>query len=101
VEHDVGIKTRTGIGWAALGSGVDVSIFFTFWGSDMVRKDRVDHLQVPPVGNSSFKMSLMGIPGYIGIPQIISISPGMTPLATYIMKSKIKELEVPPVHEYL
>ena len=28
------------MGWAALGNGIDVSIFFTFWGMDMVRKKR-------------------------------------------------------------
>jgi peroxiredoxin family protein len=89
------------MGWAALGNGIDVSIFFTFWGLDMVREDRVDHLEVPPVGNSSFKMSLMGIPGNIGIPQIMGIIPGMTPFATAIMKSKMKKLDVPPVREYL
>lgn len=61
----------------------------------MIRKDRVDHMEVPPVDNSSFKMSLMGIPGNIGIPQIMGIIPGMTPFATAIMKSKMKKLEVP------
>jgi peroxiredoxin family protein len=89
------------MGWAALGNGVDVSIFFTIWGLDMVRKDRVDHLEIPPVGNSSFKMSLMGIPGNIGIPQLMGIIPGMTPLATAIMKKKMANLQVPPVREYL
>ena len=28
------------MGWAALGNGIDVTIFFTFWGLDMIRKDR-------------------------------------------------------------
>ena len=49
----------------------------------------------------SFKMSLMGIPGNIGIPQTMGIIPGMTPFATAIMKSKMKKLDVPPVREYL
>ena len=26
------------MGWAALGNGVDVTIFFTFWGLDMITK---------------------------------------------------------------
>jgi peroxiredoxin family protein len=89
------------MGWAALGNGIDVSIFFTFWGLDMIRKDRVDHLEVAPVANTSMKMSLMGVPGNIGIPQIMGIIPGMTPFATAIMKSKMKGLQVPPVREYL
>jgi peroxiredoxin family protein len=89
------------MGWAALGNGVDVSIFFTFWGLDMIRKDRVDHLEIPPIGNASMKMSMMGVPGNIGIPQFMGGLPGMTPFATALMKSKMKKLEVPPVREYL
>ncbi len=26
------------MGWAALGNGIDVTIFFTFWGMDMINK---------------------------------------------------------------
>jgi len=89
------------MGWAALGNGIDVSIFFTFWGMDMIRKDRVDHLEIAPVANTSMKMSMMGVPGNIGIPQFMGILPGMTPFATALMKSKMKKLEVPPVREYL
>lgn len=89
------------MGWAALGNGVDVSIFFTFWGLDMIRKDRVDHLEIAPVANTSMKMSLMGVPGNLGIPQIMGILPGMTAFATALMKSKMAKLEVPGVREYL
>ena len=89
------------MGWAALGNGVDVSIFFTFWGLDMIRKDRVDHLEIAPVANTSMKMSMMGVPGNIGIPQFMGMIPGMTPFATALMKSKMKKLDVPPVREYL
>ncbi len=89
------------MGWAALGNGIDVTIFFTFWGMDMINKDRVDHLEIPPVANSSMKMNMMGIPGYIGIPQWMGMLPGMTPFATALMKSKMKGLGVPTVREYL
>ncbi|MCB0205729.1 MAG: DsrE/DsrF/DrsH-like family protein, partial [Anaerolineae bacterium] len=41
------------MGWAALGNGVDVTIFFTFWGLDMINKHRIDHLEVAPVANTS------------------------------------------------
>ncbi|HNZ02380.1 MAG TPA: DsrE/DsrF/DrsH-like family protein [Anaerolineaceae bacterium] len=89
------------MGWAALGNGIDVTIFFTFWGMDMINKHRVDHLEVPPVANSSMKMNMMGVPGYIGIPQILGVIPGMTPFASALMKSKMKALGVPTVREYL
>ena len=89
------------MGWAALGNGIDVTIFFTFWGMDMINKHRVDHLEVPPVANSSMKMNMMGVPCYIGIPQILGVIPGMTPFASALMKSKMKALGVPTVREYL
>jgi len=89
------------MGWAALGNGVDVTIFFTFWGLDLINKARVDHLEIPPVANTSMKMSMMGIPGNLGIPNIMSVLPGMTAFATALMKKKMNELGVPPVREYI
>ena len=89
------------MGWAALGNGVDVSIFFTFWGLDMVKKDRIDHLQLAPVANTSMKMSMMGVPGNLGIPNLMGVLPGMTRFATWLMKKKIEEVGAPPVREYL
>jgi len=89
------------MGWAALGNGIDVTLFFTFWGIDMINKARVDHLEIPPVANASMKMNMMGVPGYIGIPQVAGIIPGMTPFATALMNSKMKALGVPTVREYL
>ena len=89
------------MGWAALGNGIDVTIFFTFWGLDMINKARVDHLEIPPIANASMKMNMMGVPGYIGIPQWMGGLPGMTPFATALMNSKMKKLGVPCVREYL
>jgi peroxiredoxin family protein len=90
------------MGWAALGNGIDVTIFFTFWGLDMIRKLRVDHLEIAPVANTSMKMSMMGVnTGNLGIPNIMGIMPGMTAFATKLMKDKMAKLEVPTVKEYL
>jgi peroxiredoxin family protein len=90
------------MGWAAMGNGIDVTIFFTFWGLDMICKNRVDHLELAPVANTSMKMSMMGVnTGNLGIPNVMGILPGMTAFATKLMKDKMGELEVPPVREYL
>ena len=43
----------------------------------------------------------MGVPGYVGIPQIMGVIPGMTAFASALMKSKMKKLGVPTVREYL
>lgn len=91
------------MGWAALGNGIDVTIFFTFWGMDMIRKTRQDHLQIAPVGNTAMKLSMMGVKGMdnAGIPNLLGALPGMTAFATKLMKDKMQSLGVPPVGEYL
>ena len=90
------------MGWAALGNGIDVTIFFTFWGLDMINKNRVDHLELAPVANTSMKMSMMGVDtGNLGIPNIMGVLPGMTAFATKLMKDKMAGMEVPQVREYL
>ena len=90
------------MGWAAIGNGIDVTIFFTFWGMDMIRELRVDHLQVAPVANTSMKMSMMGVDtGNLGIPNIMGVLPGMTAFATKLMNDKMEGIDVPPVREYL
>lgn len=75
---------------AALMEGIDVTLFFTFWGLDMVTKKRMDHLQFTPVGNTS-----------MGIPQAIGGLPGMTPFATRMMKREIAKLDFPPIDEFV
>jgi peroxiredoxin family protein len=90
------------MGWAALGNGIDVTIFFTFWGLDMIVKSRQSRLEIAPVANTSMKMKLMGLPtGNLGIPNILGILPGMTAFATAIMHKKIADVGAPPVGEYL
>ena len=90
------------MGWAALGNGIDVTIFFTFWGMDIINKKRQDKLELSPVGNTSMKMNMMGLPtGNLGIPNWMSILPGMTAFTSWFMKKKIDGVGAPPVDEYL
>lgn len=90
------------MGWAALGNGIDVTIFFTFWGMDIIRESRIDHLEIAPVANTSMKMSMMGVnTGNLGIPNALGVLPGMTAFATKLMSDKMDGIDVPPVREYL
>ncbi|MCB9597573.1 MAG: DsrE/DsrF/DrsH-like family protein [Sandaracinaceae bacterium] len=75
---------------AARMTGMDVSIFFTFYGLDVVTKNKVDKLWVNMVGNPSTPMPpfLMGLPG-------------MEVMATSMMKKKMAELDLPPPHEMI
>ncbi|HSG43474.1 MAG TPA: DsrE/DsrF/DrsH-like family protein [Anaerolineales bacterium] len=90
------------MGWAALGNGIDVTIFFTFWGLDLVTKSRVDKLEIAPVSLTSMKLKMMGLPtGNLGIPNILGIIPGMTAFASWFLKKEIKKQGVPTVREYM
>lgn len=89
------------MGWAALGNGIDVTIFFTFWGLDIITEKRIDHLELAPVANTSMKMSMMGVPGNLGIPNLMGVLPGMTAFASRLMRKKIAGVDAPPVREYV
>ena len=70
--------------------GIEAMIFFTFWGMDIIHKRKVDHLKVTPVGNPA-----------MGMPTLVGGLPGMTDMATKMMRKKIEELDLPPVREFL
>ena len=51
---------------AARMSGIDTSVFFTFYGLDVITTSRVDHLHVNMVGNPAAPIppALAGFPGH-------------------------------------
>src|SRR5436305_7724233 len=75
---------------AARMSGIDATLFFTFWGLDIITKKMVDHLHVPTVGNPSMH-----------IPTMVGGLPGMESLATTMMQKQMEKLDIPSVHEML
>ncbi|CAB4770563.1 unannotated protein [freshwater metagenome] len=82
---------------AALGEGVDTMIFFTFWGFDMITKSRMNDLQFSPAGNTA-----MHLPGSdMHIPQSVMPAPGMTAIATKMLKKQIADLDIPEVPDFL
>ncbi|MCB0154856.1 MAG: DsrE/DsrF/DrsH-like family protein [Anaerolineae bacterium] len=75
---------------AALMEGIDVTMFFTFWGLEMVNKKTMNHLKASPVGNPAMHM-----------PNLVGVLPGATDLATTMMKKEIAKLDFPPIDEFL
>ena len=75
---------------AARMSGIEVDLFFTFWGLDIITDKKVDNLFVSTVGNPS-----------MGIPPSIGAAPGMSTLASKMMKKQIEELDFPEVREFI
>ena len=73
-----------------LGEGIETHLFFTFWGFDMIAESRMHDLQFSPVGNTA-----MHLPGRnTKMPQSLSPMPGMTQMATKMMKKQIADLGI-------
>ena len=66
----------------------EVHLYFTFWGMDIVTNAK--SLKISPLGNPS-----------MGIPNILSVIPGMTSVATYMMKKKMKETGMPTIESLI
>lgn len=70
--------------------GIETSIFFTFYGLDVVTAARVDHLHVNMVGNPTSPM-----------PAMLAGLPGMEAVATSFMRKKMDELDLPRPREMI
>jgi len=70
--------------------GIEADVFFTFFGLDAIRKDRINHIKVATVGN----------PG-MHIPTLIGGLPGMSAFATRMMQRQMDKLDIPPISEFI
>ena len=90
-------STAAALGW-------NVSVFFTFYGLQLLRKD-VSHLKVSPLGNPGMPMKMPFGPDWFrrvdwNIPNAVqSIVPGYESMATSLMKRTIRDRGVAPVGE--
>lgn len=73
---------------------VDVTIFFTFYGLEIVKKDNTEKLKVSPLGNPAMPMP-------VPIPTLVASMPGMEAMATSMMKSMFKKHGVATVGQLL
>ncbi|MCF8033764.1 MAG: DsrE/DsrF/DrsH-like family protein [Desulfarculaceae bacterium] len=71
---------------------IPCQVFFTFYGLDILNKKKNQSLGVPPVGNPA-----MPVP----VPNIIGMLPGMTAMATSMMKGWMGKVGVPTIPELL
>ena len=70
--------------------GIEADVFFTFFGLDAIRKDRVEQLKVATVGNPGMHLATW-----------LGALPGMSWLATKMMARQLEKIDVPPVPEFL
>ncbi len=75
--------------------GVDVTMFFTFYGLPLLLK-KLD-LQVTPLGNAAMKMPIMGM--HMTMPNIVGMIPGVDAAASVMMKNLIKKTGVASIEE--
>ena len=74
----------------ARAEGIEVNLFFTFFGLDAVHKERIEHIKVATVGN----------PG-MHIASLVGVLPGMSAIATKMMEKKMAELDIPTIPEFI
>lgn len=70
--------------------GIEVNVFFTFFGLETVMKKRMDKIKVATVGNPAMH-----------IPSLVGILPGMSSFATSQMMKEMDKLDIPPVSEFV
>lgn len=70
----------------------EVQVFFTFYGLNIIKKNGAEKLQVVPIANPA-----MPVP----MPNILGILPGMTPMATKMMKGMFSKQNVVSISELL
>ena len=70
--------------------GMEVDLYFTFWGMNIISKKTIDSLKISPVGNP-------GIP----MPNILGMLPGMTSMTTSMMQGKMEKIKMPSVREMI
>jgi len=94
--------------------GVESAIFFTFYGLNIVHREKIKHLKIAPVGNPAMPMAfppsvkqtpvvgqMAGIMESLfpGPPQLMGVIPGMTDFMTSMMKKTMKDNGVASVEE--
>jgi len=98
------IVTKGTLDWAyppfilattAAAMGVDVTMFFTFYGLGLLKKKL--NLQVSTLGNPAMQMPMMGM--HMTMPNLIGALPGVDAAASVMMKNMIKKKGVASIEE--
>ncbi len=85
------------IGTAAAAMDMEVAIFFTFYGLEIIKKGKADKLQVSPIANPAMPQPVPGL----SVPNILGVLPGMTAVATGMMNGWMKKANVAKLSELL
>ena len=98
------IVTKGTLDWAyppfilattAAAMGLNVTMFFTFYGLPLLLKDL--DLKLSSLGNPAMKMPMMG--GHMGMPNIVSALPGIDAMASKMMKNMMNKKGVASIQD--
>ena len=70
--------------------GIEASLFFTFFGLDAIVKNKMGKVKIATVGNPGMHMA-----------SLIGILPGMSAMATSMMKKTMDKIDIPPIPEFI
>jgi peroxiredoxin family protein len=70
--------------------GIEADVFFTFFGLDAIRKDRLAKIKVATVGNPGLHM-----------PTWLGALPGVSWAATKMMERQMEKIDIPPIPEFI
>ena len=82
------------LGNAAAAVGMGTSIFFTFYGLNVIHKDFERRLKIDPVGNPAMPMP-------VPLPDLVTGLPGMVGVASRMMRSRFADHHVSTVRQLL
>lgn len=98
------IVTKGTLDWAyppfilattAAAMGLNVTMFFTFYGLGLLKKDL--NLKVSTLGNPAMEMPMMGM--HMSMPNVLAAIPGASALTSAMMKNMIKNKGVASIEE--
>jgi len=74
----------------ARAEGIEVDLFFTFFGLDAVSKRYHEHIKLATVGNPGLHVATM-----------LGGLPGMPAVMTHYLERKMERLDIPPIPEFI
>ncbi len=74
----------------ARAEGIEASLFFTFFGLDVIHRERHEHIKLATVGN----------PG-LHLPTMAGGLPGVSTVMTHYMNHKMEALDIPSIPEFV
>jgi peroxiredoxin family protein len=74
----------------ARAEGIEVNLFFTFFGLDAIHKKRYEHIKVATVGNPGLHLATLA--GGL---------PGVSSVMTHYLERKMEKLDIPAIPEFI